>query len=73
LERVEAPVTGSVWKVECAVGDQVEEGDVLVILESMKMEVPVEAEVDGQVAELLCAPGDAVEDGQALVVLEQGS
>ena len=73
MERVEAPVTGSVWKIECAVGDQVEEGDVLVILESMKMEVPVEAEVDGHVAELLCAAGDAVEDGQALVLVEESS
>lgn len=70
MERVEAPVTGSVWKIECAVGDAVEEGDVLVILESMKMEIPVEAEVVGRVSELLCAEGDAVADGQALLVLE---
>ena len=70
MERVEAPVTGSVWKVECAVGDEVHEGDVLLILESMKMEVPVEAETDGRIAELLCAEGDAVADGQDLVVLE---
>jgi biotin carboxyl carrier protein len=70
MQRVEAPVTGSVWKVECAVGDPVQEGDVLVILESMKMEIPVEAEVDGRVSELLCDEGDAVADGQALVVLE---
>ena len=70
MERVEAPVTGSVWKVECAVGDVVEVGDVLVILESMKMEIPVEAELDGRVSELLCAEGDAVADGQPLVVLE---
>ena len=70
MQRVEAPVTGSVWKVECAVGDAVNEGDVLVILESMKMEIPVEAEADGRVSELLCDEGDAVEDGQALVVLE---
>ena len=70
MERVEAPVTGSVWKIECAVGDAVEEGDVLVILESMKMEIPVEAELDGRVSELLCAEGDAVADGQPLLVLE---
>jgi acetyl-CoA carboxylase biotin carboxyl carrier protein len=73
VQRVEAPVTGSVWKVECAVGDEVEEGDVLVILESMKLEIPVEAEADGRVAELLCAPGDAVEDGQVLAVLEDAA
>jgi biotin carboxyl carrier protein len=70
MERVEAPVTGSVWKVECAVGDVVQEGDVLVILESMKMEIPVEADADGRVSELLCDEGDSVEDGQALVVLQ---
>lgn len=70
MERVEAPVTGSVWKVECAVGDPVHEGDVLVVLESMKMEVPVEAETDGRVAAILCAEGDAVDDGQPLVELE---
>jgi acetyl-CoA carboxylase biotin carboxyl carrier protein len=70
MERVEAPVTGSVWKIECAVGDVVEDGDVLVILESMKMEIPVEAESDGRVSELLCAEGDAVADGQPLLVLE---
>jgi acetyl-CoA carboxylase biotin carboxyl carrier protein len=70
MERVEAPVTGSVWKVECAVGDVVEEGDLLLILESMKMEIPVEADIDGRVSELLCAAGDSVADGQALLVLE---
>jgi acetyl-CoA carboxylase biotin carboxyl carrier protein len=70
MERVEAPVTGSVWKVECAVGDVVEEGEVLLILESMKMEIPVEADVAGRASELLCAEGDAVADGQPLLVLE---
>jgi acetyl-CoA carboxylase biotin carboxyl carrier protein len=49
-----------VWKVECEVGDEVQEGQTLVILESMKMEIPVEAETPGQVTELACAPGDAV-------------
>ncbi len=73
MQRVEAPVTGSVWKVECAVGDEVEEGDVLVILESMKLEIPVEAEADGRVAELLCAPGDAVQDGQVLLLVEDAA
>jgi acetyl-CoA carboxylase biotin carboxyl carrier protein len=70
MERVEAPVTGSVWKIECAVGDDVQEGDVLLILESMKMEIPVEADIAGRVSELLCGEGDSVADGQALVVLE---
>ncbi|HEY8583386.1 MAG TPA: acetyl-CoA carboxylase biotin carboxyl carrier protein subunit [Capillimicrobium sp.] len=70
MERLEAPVTGTVWKLACAVGDAVDEGDVLVILESMKMEIPVEAESDGRVAAVLCAEGEAVEDGQVLVEVE---
>jgi acetyl-CoA carboxylase biotin carboxyl carrier protein len=50
--NVEAHITGTVWKVEVSVGDQVDEGDTLVILESMKMEMPVEAEDPGTVTEI---------------------
>lgn len=70
MERVEAPVTGSVWKVECAVGDQVDQGQTLVILESMKMEIPVEAEAPGRVRDVTCSPGEAITEGSVLVVLE---
>jgi acetyl-CoA carboxylase biotin carboxyl carrier protein len=70
LERVEAPVTGSVWKVDCSVGDEVGEGQTLVILESMKMEIPVEAEAPGRVSEVTCSPGEAITEGSVLVVLE---
>ena len=49
MADVEAHITGTVWKIEVAVGDQVDEGDTVVILESMKMEMPVEAEDDGTV------------------------
>jgi acetyl-CoA carboxylase biotin carboxyl carrier protein len=70
MAQVEAPVTGSVWKIECAVGDEVSEGDVLVILESMKMEIPVEAEADGRVVELRCAEGDSVGEGTVLAVTD---
>jgi acetyl-CoA carboxylase biotin carboxyl carrier protein len=59
-----------VWKVEVAVGDTVEEGDTVVILESMKMEMPVEAEDEGTVKEVLCKEGQAVNEGDALVVLD---
>jgi acetyl-CoA carboxylase biotin carboxyl carrier protein len=69
MANVEAHITGTVWKVEVAVGDAVQEGDTLVILESMKMEMPVEAEEPGTVAEILCAEGQSVEEGQTLVVL----
>jgi acetyl-CoA carboxylase biotin carboxyl carrier protein len=70
LPDVEAHITGTVWKIEVAVGDQVEEGDTMVILESMKMEMPVEAEDAGTVAEILCEEGQAVNEGDALVVLD---
>ena len=52
LPNFEAHITGTVWKIECKVGDAVEEGDTVAILESMKMEMPVEAEDDGTVAEI---------------------
>ncbi len=70
MPNVEAHITGTVWKVECEVGQQVEEGDTLVILESMKMEMPVEAEDPGQVAEIRCSEGQSVSEGDTLVVLE---
>jgi acetyl-CoA carboxylase biotin carboxyl carrier protein len=69
MTEVEAIVTGSVWKIEVAVGAQVDEGDVLVILESMKMEIPVEAEVAGTVRELRVAEGQAVNEGDTIAVL----
>ena len=70
MPDVEAHITGTVWKVECKVGDTVAEGDTLVILESMKMEMPVEAEDDGTVAEIKCEEGQSVSEGDTLVVLE---
>ena len=70
LPDVEAHITGTVWKVECQVGQSVAEGDTLVILESMKMEMPVEAEDDGVVKEISCEEGQSVSEGDTLVVLE---
>jgi acetyl-CoA carboxylase biotin carboxyl carrier protein len=67
---VPAHITGVVWKIECAVGDEVAEGDILVVLESMKMEMPVESEDAGVVSEIRCAEGQAVHEGDTLVVLE---
>ena len=69
MAQVEAHITGTVWKIECAVGDRIEEGDTVAILESMKMEMPVEAEDSGQ-SQILCEEGQAVNEGDALVVLE---
>jgi acetyl-CoA carboxylase biotin carboxyl carrier protein len=70
LPNVEAHITGTVWKVEVQVGQEIEEGDTVVILESMKMEMPVEAEDDGTVKEILCEEGQSVSEGDPLVVLE---
>ena len=70
MPEVEAHITGTVWKIEVAVGDNVQEGDTVVILESMKMEMPVEAEDDGTVKEILIEEGQAVNEGDALVVLD---
>ena len=67
---VEAHITGTVWKIEVGVGDEVDEGDTVVILESMKMEMPVEAEDPGTVAEIRCEEGQSVQEGDVLVVLE---
>ena len=69
MAGIEAHITGTVWKVEVAVGDAVEEGDTVVILESMKMEMPVEAEDAGTVKEILCEEGQAVNEGDTLVIL----
>jgi acetyl-CoA carboxylase biotin carboxyl carrier protein len=70
VPEVEAHITGTVWKIECEVGDRVEEGDTVVVLESMKMEMPVETEDAGVVREVLCEEGQAVNEGDTLVVLE---
>jgi acetyl-CoA carboxylase biotin carboxyl carrier protein len=67
---IEAHITGTVWKIEVAVGDEVEEGDTVAVLESMKMEMPVEAEDPGKVAEIRCEEGQSVQEGDVLVVLE---
>jgi acetyl-CoA carboxylase biotin carboxyl carrier protein len=69
VAEVEAHITGTVWKIECAVGDEIEEGDTVAILESMKMEMPVEAEDSGTVTEIRCQEGQAVSEGDVLVVL----
>ena len=70
MADIEAHITGTVWKIEVKIGDTVAEGDTVVILESMKMEMPVEAEDEGTVKEIPVAEGQAVSEGDTLVVLE---
>jgi acetyl-CoA carboxylase biotin carboxyl carrier protein len=61
---VKAHITGTVWKIEVKVGDSVEEGTVVAILESMKMEMPVEAEEEGVVEEIFVVEGQAVTEAR---------
>lgn len=68
--EVESQITGNVWKIEVAVGDTVEEDDVLLVIESMKMEIPVEAPEGGRVSEIRVEQGQSIEEGDILVVLE---
>ncbi|HEV3194002.1 MAG TPA: acetyl-CoA carboxylase biotin carboxyl carrier protein subunit [Polyangiaceae bacterium] len=64
-----AHITGTVWKVEVAVGDDVSEGQVCVILESMKMELPVESPRAGKVEKIHVSQGQSVAEGDVLVTL----
>ena len=68
--EVEAQITGNVWKIEKSVGDPVEADEVILILESMKMEIPVEAPCAGRIQAIRVQEGDSVEEGDVLVVLE---
>ncbi|MEE2785521.1 MAG: acetyl-CoA carboxylase biotin carboxyl carrier protein subunit [Pseudomonadota bacterium] len=69
-QNVESEVTGNVWKVLLESGAQVSEGDVIMILESMKMEIPVEAPSAGTLIEVLVVPEDQVEEDQVVAVID---
>ena len=66
---VNAHITGTIWKIEVKVGDRVDEGQTLVIIESMKMEMPVESPSGGTVASIVVAEGQPVEEGAVLLTL----
>ena len=68
--EVAAHITGTVWKIEVSEGDEVLEEQSVVILESMKMEMPVEAPAAGRVTRIHVSEGQAVEEGDVLVTLE---
>jgi biotin carboxyl carrier protein len=70
MTEVRAEITANVWQVRTEVGARVAEGDELVILESMKMEIPVMAPLDGTVTELRVAPEDKVQEGDVVAVLD---
>lgn len=70
MTEVAAEISGSVWKIECKVGDSVEVEQVLLILESMKMEIPVGVPEDGVVTEILVSEGDTVSEGAVVARIE---
>ena len=69
-DEIRAEMVANVWKVVAGTGDPVSEGDTLVILESMKMEIPVLAESDGVVAQMAVNEGDVVQEGDLIAVIE---
>ena len=69
-KEIKSEITGSVWKIVKQPGDEVGDEDALMILESMKMEIPVLAEASGKIVEILVKEGDAIAEGQALAVIE---
>ena len=71
MTEVKAPLTGTVWQIVVNVGDSVSEDDDLIILESMKMEIPVGAPHDGTVQEVLVQQGQPITEGQVLVRLSR--
>ena len=70
MTEVRAEMVANVWQVVASEGDQVADGDTLVILESMKMEIPVLAESDGKLTKLAVAVGDVVQEGDLIAVIE---
>jgi biotin carboxyl carrier protein len=69
-EEIRAEMVANVWKVVASAGDTVAEGDTLVILESMKMEIPVVVEADGVVQQIAVNEGDVVQEGDLIAVVE---
>ena len=68
--EVTAEVTGNVWKIQAKVGDVLAEEDAIMILEAMKMEIPVEAPVAGKLVELSVAEEDSVDEDQVVAIIE---
>lgn len=69
--EVKSEITGTVWKLNAKPGDKVESGDVLIIIESMKMEIPVITEDGGTIKEILVKEKDAVSEGQVVAIIEE--
>jgi biotin carboxyl carrier protein len=70
VQELQAEMAANVWKIVVAPGDRVAEGDVVMILESMKMEIPITTPVAGTVKEILVKEGDVVQEGQTVAIVE---
>jgi acetyl-CoA carboxylase biotin carboxyl carrier protein len=70
MAEVKAELVGNLWKIVTEVGQQVEEDDTLMILESMKMEIPITSPMNGTVMQILVAEGEIVQEGQTVAVVE---
>jgi len=69
--EVKSEITGKVWKVEAAPGDSLSEDDPIIILESMKMEIPIAAPGEGKVVEILVSEEDVVNEGDVVAIFEE--
>jgi len=69
-EEIQSEVTGTVWKIEMKPGDDIADGDIIMILESMKMEIPVISTEDGKLTEILVKEEEPVSEGQVVAVVE---
>ncbi|GLO12065.1 MULTISPECIES: biotin/lipoyl-containing protein [Pseudomonas] len=69
MSEIKAPMAGNIWKINVQVGQEVNFGDEVIIMESMKMEIPVEADDSGVVKEIKVVENDTVDDGHVLIVL----
>lgn len=67
--EIKSEVAGTVWKVEKAAGESVQREDVLIIIESMKMEIPITTPIDGQIVKIVVAEGDQVSEGQVIAIV----
>jgi biotin carboxyl carrier protein len=70
MAEVTAELVGNLWKIVTEIGQQVEEDDTLMILESMKMEIPITSPITGTVTQILVSEGDVVQEGQTVAVVE---
>ena len=70
MTEVKAELVGNLWKIVVAVGQAVEEDDTLMVLESMKMEIPITTPTSGTVAQILVAEGEVVQEGQTVAIID---